>query len=91
VKGVCSMFFDLELGTIQGSILWLFPNVINMLPLFDIDDISSFAGINNIVKSNTNLESVKEDTKNSLYNKMVKRIRSESEPVKNRNLHLSQK
>ncbi len=46
INGKCSMYYDLESGTIQGSIFGPFLCTIYVSPLFDIVKLSSFADDN---------------------------------------------
>ena len=61
VNGKCSMFYDLQSGIIQGSILGPFLYSIYMSPLFDISELTSFADDNYIIRCHSNITQLKED------------------------------
>ena len=66
LNGICSMFYDLHSGIIQGSILGPFLYTVYVSPLFDITDLSSFVDDNFVIKWNSNLTELKEDMSNAL-------------------------
>ena len=66
INGKCSMYFNLESGTIQGSILGPFLYAIYVSPLFDITKLTSFADDNQIVRWNACLNTPKEEMSTSL-------------------------
>jgi hypothetical protein len=67
INGKCSMYFDLESGTIQGSILGPFLYAIFVSPLFDLTKLTSFADDNQIIGWNACLSTLKEKMSISLY------------------------
>ena len=66
IDGKCSMYYELETGIIQGSILGPFLYAIYVSPLFDISNLSTFADDNHIIRWNSCLTELKEDMRVSL-------------------------
>ena len=66
IDGVNSVFFDLLLGTVQGSILGPVLYAIFVSPMFDIDFFLSFADDTFIPKTNICKKTLIEDMEKSL-------------------------
>ncbi len=60
INGIYTMFFKLDSGIIQGSILGPVLHAVFLSPLFHLTDLSSFADNSFTVRWNKNSEELKE-------------------------------
>jgi hypothetical protein len=73
VDSYCSIYFTLESGNLQGSILSPFFYIIFVSPFFDLTDMYSFTNHNHTIRCNSNLNVLKEGMSASL-NTMIIRL-----------------
>jgi hypothetical protein len=55
INGKCSLYYELQSGTIQGFILGPFLNAIYVSPPFNMSNLSTFADDNHILRWNSSL------------------------------------